>query len=223
MLNTFDLKSENGKRSQKNKRSLHIDYIWNFLQMIFKREGGVQLPDNQVVEATGRSAGGGFCQGQRAKGGQPTLLTGLQRNCGRETGRIHPGSFWMCRWCATVAVPHSRSPVSPQESANNRWRGSGCLHHAEEAQLLLGLHDQRCCVPRKHPRRCARPAELEQLEAYKSVYRFIHLFCLIIRTRETRTNYSNSGSSGLLAWSRNCVGKKCTRSLLFLSKRSVVW
>lgn len=55
------------------------------------------------------------------------------------------GSFQKCWQCTAVPVPPSVAlHVSPPEGANEQWRGSGCLEHAEGAQVWPGLCGHRC-------------------------------------------------------------------------------
>lgn len=140
-MNTFQIKSTIGwckcfvaTESVCRAADLNIFYT---LWMIKSQDGG-KLPDS-LVDATGRRGFyGGW--GGGVNGASSTMQRGFR--CPWEMGR-EPSRF-LCWQCTAVLVPHSGAPhVSPPEGANEQWRGSGCLEHAEGAPVLPGLHGHR--------------------------------------------------------------------------------
>lgn len=132
------------------------------------RRGGKSPASRQPLVAPGEAS----TRRQRAEAEYPhyyCFADEVQLMSRREGGgRSRQGSFWTCWWYAAVPIPHCDAlHVSPQESANDWWRGCCRLQHAAEVLLLLqGLREQRWCVSGKVPTD-VHPAELDLLGPYK--------------------------------------------------------
>lgn len=145
--------------------------------------------------------------GQRAKGVGGGAAS--QMKYGRCSGeRPGEGAIKDLSGCVFDAMLFPFHTVSTsQENKDDWWTGSGCVQHAEEVQLLLGLQDQRGCSPGK---------VLDLLETHKCwfISLFISFSFLFIFTLtgnwQTIPNYSRQMVSG-----RNCVSKNVFRLLLF--------